>query len=130
MEGSLLLVAIARDVLAGGRVMWDRLHERAQQARVGAAEAAISRASPPAVPPHPPSEITATALADYIRCPRLFWWTHVLGVDRCETAPPQDGLLQGVLETGCVLGQVEGRVRNDPRSVIEECIEVRLPAIP
>jgi ATP-dependent helicase/nuclease subunit A len=80
-----------RDVFADGRVLWDRLHDRgARSARRAAG--ALAQVAPPPVPVRAPARIAATALATYARCPRLYWWTEVLGVDQPEAAPAAAGL--------------------------------------
>ena len=80
-----------RDVFVDGRVCWDRLHDRASAARRAAA-AAVAQVAPPAPAARPPARIAATALATYVRCPRLYWWTEVLGVDQPEAPPAAAGL--------------------------------------
>lgn len=86
-----------RDIFAAGRVCWDRLRDRAQSAPRRPVEQALRQATAAPQAPRPPARIAATALADYVRCPRLYWWTHVLGVRRPEPAPPA---LDGGLAAG------------------------------
>jgi len=81
-----------RDVFADGRVRWDRLHDRAAGVKGASAQRALARAAGAAAAARPPSRIAATALATYARCPRLYWWTEVLGVDEPEPPPVAEGL--------------------------------------
>jgi len=81
-----------RDLFAAGRVRWDGLRDRAQRAPRRTVERMLRQATPAPPVPRPPASIAATALADYVRCPRLYWWTHVLGVRCPEPAPRGTGL--------------------------------------
>jgi len=81
-----------RDVFAAGRVLWDRLHDRGAAAKRRAVEETLGRVTPAPLAARPPSRIAATALATYSQCPRLYGWTHVLGVDQPEPAPVVGGL--------------------------------------
>jgi len=81
-----------RDVFAAGRVHWDRLRDRAQSAPRRTVEPALRQATPAPQVLRPPERIAATDLAIYVQCPRLYWWTHVLGVERPEPAPAAAGL--------------------------------------
>jgi len=73
-----------RDVFADGRVRWERLHDRGAAAKRRPAEERLAQTRAAPVPGRPPSRVTATALAQYAQCPRLYWWTEVLGVDQAE----------------------------------------------
>jgi len=88
-----------RDVFEAGRVRWDALEARAA---VGSPEARerVHRAEGPRPPSRPPPTVAATALADYRRCPRLYWWTHVAGLEVSEP-PPTEGLPPAVWGTLC-----------------------------
>jgi len=90
-----------RDIFLAGRVAWSRLHERGQRAARRAVEDALARLAPPAPPDRPPDRITATALVTYRRCPALYRWIHVLGVDEPEP-PPDAGPPRG---TACPPGR-------------------------
>ncbi|HUU10517.1 MAG TPA: UvrD-helicase domain-containing protein [Phycisphaerae bacterium] len=79
-----------RDVFAGGRVRWDRLADRGRGASRRRADETLQRASPLAHTPRRPARLTVTALATYRRCPRLYEWRHVLGVD--QPGPREGGL--------------------------------------
>jgi len=88
-----------RDLFEAGRVRWDVFEARAA---VGSPEARerVRRAEGPRLPSRPPPTVAATALADYRRCPRLYWWTHVAGLEVSEP-PPSEGLPPAVWGTLC-----------------------------
>jgi len=74
-----------RGLFVGGRVDWDRLRD-------AAGDRSAEPPAPPsdaASPPRPPSHLAATALDTYRRCPTLYYWHHVLGLETPEpSAPP------------------------------------------
>ena len=81
-----------RDLFAAGRVRWDRVGDRAQSAPRRTVEQMLRQTAPAPQVLRPPARIAATHLATYVQCPRLYWWTHVLGVERPEPAPAAAGL--------------------------------------
>jgi len=78
-----------RDLFAEGRVRWSRLHERAAGGRRNA-EARLGQVTGVPAAADPPRTVTATALATYRRCPRLYWWREVQGLRACEPRPAGD----------------------------------------
>jgi ATP-dependent helicase/nuclease subunit A len=70
-----------RGVLVGGRVAWDRLREASDGSAARRAAATLDRVRPPAARPRAPTRLAATALDTYRRCPALYCWNHVLGLD-------------------------------------------------
>ena len=78
-----------RDLLVEGRVDWQRLTERGQRVSPQVISKTMARIGPMASPVSPPARTTATALAQYARCPVLYWWSEVLGAESPE--PPATG---------------------------------------
>ena len=73
-----------RGILAAGRVQWDQLTERPSARDRQAAAAWLGQVEGVPTADTAPRTITATALATYRRCPRRYWWQHVLGLTGCE----------------------------------------------
>jgi len=80
-----------RDLFRAGRVSWDEIHERGQRAARRPVAETLAQVRPVALPSRPPLRITATAMATYRRCPALYRWTEVLGIEDPEpsTVPEQ-----------------------------------------
>ena len=81
-----------RDVFAAGRVRWRRLADRARAGPRRTVQRTLRQATAAPTAPRAPRRLAATALADYVRCPRLYWWAHVLGVGQPAPAPRETGL--------------------------------------
>jgi ATP-dependent helicase/nuclease subunit A len=88
-----------RDLFDKGRVAWDRLHERAQRVARRTVADVIAPTGPIPLEPRPPARITATALALYRRCPALYRWQEVLGLD-ASALPDRDAPERAAAEGG------------------------------
>jgi len=77
-----------RDIFEGGRVAWSRLHARSETPAGRRALGQLAVCEPPPGASPLPRRLAATALDVYRRCPKLYWWTHVLGLEACEPAEP------------------------------------------
>jgi len=127
-----------RDVFAEGRVQWDRLRERAADGR-RKAEARLAQVSGVRQASTPPRTVTATALATYRRCPRLYWWNEVQGMRSCEPEPagkpsPRDWgtLCHRALElaagpgTEAARAAIETTLRDAPPEADRDALRARL----
>jgi len=75
-----------KGILVGGRVDWQRLHERSTGTAARRAAKAVAQVAPPARPAKPPTYVTATALNTYQDCGARFHWEQVLGLQSPEAS--------------------------------------------
>ena len=75
-----------RDIFQNGRVAWRRLGERREAAPARRIAEVLQAFAPPPPVLHLPPRLTATALNAYDRCPALYWWGNVVGLEFVEPA--------------------------------------------
>ena len=119
-----------RDVLEGGRVLWDRLRRRAESAPRGRLKRLLDQAAAPRVPVRPPTRISATALETYCRCPAEFWWRHVVGLDDSEAARGPADMTPSPREMGLACHRALELAASGDEAAIRTAVDAALRELP
>ena len=112
-----------RDIFTAGRVAWDRLRERGRAAPERGVAGHLRTCAPPPPAGHVPARITATALNAYDRCPALYWWRHVAGL---EEGDPPEARSEGALsprQVGRVLHRALELARSPHETDVRAAVE-------
>jgi ATP-dependent exoDNAse (exonuclease V) beta subunit len=112
-----------KGVFVGGRVDWERLHERATGAATGRAAEAVAKVAAPALAARPPTYVTATALNTYQDCAARFHWEAVLGLQSPEASERVTGAALSPVELGNIFHRAMELAASAERAVVAGAAE-------